>query len=428
MTCLLSDNLNMSQTKFRIERTEEIFVYDNLLNAIMDQDGNPIGYKENKVLHPSIFEKYNSPNTIKIILGHACNYNCSYCLQKDVGDPSERAKNIFTKELIKKLKQHLDLSKLSRIELWGGETLLYWKDIVEIMSAIDNESITWYLPTNGTLLKDKHAEFFKQLKGKVTIGISHDGPGHESLRGPEFLHRKVDILKSFQKAGISFSFNVVISTSNYDLFKIDRYFQTFLQVNNFDTYVPLVFELGRTYETGACATENHVITKEQIPEYRSILKTYLKQHAIEYKKNTNGWEVGNLLPSGLFHFGNGVIPYTKSLYRPNENRHYSNCGTDNPHLITLDMNGNLRTCQNTSDEYIYGTIEHINKARMQNVDYEKDDFCKDCNVLRLCNQSCPIQLPFETFLINHTIENAHYNEIQLAAFEFLFDSPITKLN
>lgn len=415
----------MKLSKFKIERNGEVFSYDNRVNSILDANGNPIGKESGLKPHPPVFHKSESPSTIKVILGHACNYSCSYCLQKDIGDPSERAKNIMTKELIKKIRTHLDLSNVVRIELWGGETLLYWPDIIEIISALDREGITWYIPTNGTILKMKHAEFFKQLKGKVTIGISHDGPGHTSLRGPEFIARKVNEFHALQEAGVDFSFNCVISTTNYDLFKINDYFQVFLHFNQLKP-VPIVYELGRTYETGACATESHVITKEQIPAYRKILKAYLKRHLEEFKKPPKD-AFERLLPTSLFHFGNGVIPYAKSMYEQSPIHHYSNCGADHPGLITLDMNGALRVCQNTNEDYIYGTVSNIKEAKVQKVDYNKNDFCSDCSVLRLCNRSCPLELPFETFLINHQIENAHYTEIQLSAFELLFESPISKI-
>lgn len=417
----------MSLSSFKIEKTGEIFQYDNQRNTILTAEGKPIGKESGLKPHPPMYHKSDSPSTIKVILGHACNYNCSYCLQKDIGDPTERPKNIMTKELIKKMQKHLDLSKTNRIELWGGETFLYWPDIVEIITALDREGLSWYLPTNGTTLRDKHSEFFAKMKGKVNIGISHDGPGHESLRGPEFLHRKVGVLRAFQDAKIDFSFNAVISTTNFDLFQINEYFHSFLYINQLKP-VPIVYELGRTYETGACATESHVITKEQIPKYRAILKAYLKRHLEEFKAKQKQWNSDPLLPTSLFHFGNGVIPYAKSMAEQSPIHHYSNCGTDHPGLITLDINGALRVCQNTSDEYIYGNLGNIKEAKMTKVDYSKNDFCSDCSVLRLCNRSCPIELPFETFLINHQIENAHYTEIQLAAFALLFESEVSKVD
>jgi uncharacterized protein len=415
----------MSLSTFKIQSTGEMFQYDNTLNTLLGASGCPIGLQTSLLKEQPQYWKSNAPSTIKVVLGHACNYNCSYCVQKDIGDPSERPKNIMTRDLIKKLKKHLDLTKIKRIELWGGETLLYWRDIVEIIGALDHSALEWYIPTNGTVLREKHVEFFATMKGKMQIGISHDGPGHEALRGPEFLHRKVDILRGLQETGIAFSFNGVISKTNYDLFKTDAYFRAFLNKTGLRE-VPLVFELGRTYETGAELTQSHAVSGEQIPHYRSILQSYLKRQSTEMLQRTRTKDM--LLVTNLFHFGGGVLSYAKSLKYQKPIHHYSNCGTDSPGLITLDINANLRTCQNTGDEYNYGTLESIESAKMQHVDYSKNNFCTDCSVLRLCNRSCPIKLPLETFLINHAIEQAHYSEIQLSAFGLLFNSEVVQVD
>lgn len=415
----------MSISNFRIDKTGEVFGYDNTLNSILDANGVPVGKDKGLVAQDPSFDKSSSPTTIKVVLGHACNYSCSYCLQKDLGDPSERAKNIMTKELIRKMKHHLDLSGVKRIELWGGETLLYWKDIVEIISSLDAEGLSWYIPTNGTILKPKHAEFFSQMKGKMAIGISHDGPGHKTLRGPEFLHRKIEELTALQEAGVAYAFNSVISASNYDLFEIDGYFQEFLSKASLKA-VGVGYELARTYEANACATHNYVISGEHIDAYRRILKSYLHQSLVYWKDSTTA---SGPKPStnSLFHYGNCVLSYARSLHQQTPIRFHSNCGADDAGLITLDINGGLRLCQNTNEDYVYGSIASVDQARLQKVDFKKDDFCKDCSVLRLCNRSCPIELPKETFLVNHRIENAHYSELQLSAFELLFNSPITKL-
>ncbi len=415
----------MSLTQFRIDKTNEVFKYDNSLNTIIMPDGSHFGKPTLSEATEPTFHKVNNPTTIKIILGHACNYSCSYCVQKDIGNPSERPKNIMTKDFIRRIEKNLLVDNIKRIELWGGETFLYWNDIMEIMKAFDREGLEWYLPTNGTILKLKHAEFFHDLKSKICIGISHDGPGHKTLRGPEFLDRKVSELRALNAVGVNYSFNAVLSTTNFDLFAINDYFLRFQDKYGLN-HNPVLFEIGRTYETGACATESHVITKEQVPEYRDILKRYLRRHIQEYKTREK-WHVGMLLPTNLFHMTGGVLDYAKSIAYQHPIHTYSNCGADQPGLITFDLNGNMRVCQNVNEDYVYGNIETVAKSNIAKVDFNKKDFCKDCAVLRLCNQSCPIDLPFETFLINHTIENVHFGEIQLAAFELLFDSNVTKL-
>lgn len=412
----------MSITKFLIERTGETFLYDNQTNGLFNQDMTPLSIPTEELPAPPSFHKSNAPDTIKIILGHACNYSCSYCVQKDIGNPDERAKNIFTRTLIKNIKQQLDTSKLKRIELWGGETLLYWKDIVDIMTELDHEGVTWYLPTNGTPLQHKHPEFFSQLKGTVTIGISHDGPGHESLRGKEFLDKKVDVLTDMQERGIAFSFNGVISSTNYDLFAFNDYFQSFLTRNNLKE-TGVSYEVGRSYDaTQSKNSNNHVITGEHLDIYKGIIRRYLRQHLDEFRA-----QKGTMLKNSLFHYGSGVVPYARTLKYQTARTFHSSCGTDQPGLITFDINGNVRTCQNVDESFIGGHITKLSEVSLPKVEYGKKGFCKDCHVLHLCNSSCPIELPFEVFLMNHNVEYIHYSAIQQSAFELLFNSEISKV-
>ena len=161
----------MSLTKFEIVRTGEFFYYENsnngLYTAAMQPLSLPFVEPENWAELKDRFgatHVVKNPETIKISLGQGCNYSCGYCMQKDIGNPNERPLNGLTPMLIKNIRRHLDLSELVRVELWGGETLLYWRDMVPIMEEFDREGVTWYIPTNGTPLQHKHINLFKCLK------------------------------------------------------------------------------------------------------------------------------------------------------------------------------------------------------------------------------------------------------------------------
>lgn len=423
----------MSITKFRITKTGEYFFYDNSNNGLLDGSGNylskpfvePEGWDELKNRFGATHVTKN-PETIKISLGQGCNYSCGYCMQKDIGNPNERAANGMTPMLIKNIRSRLDLSELVRFELWGGETFLYWKDMVPIMKEFDREGITWYIPTNGTPLMHKHIDFFMKLKGKVAMGISHDGPAHERTRGKEFLHKKVDIFKRIeQECGqqVQYSFNPVISRTNYDLFEINNFFLNFFEKHQLQ-YKQLSFELGRVYdETMAKNSTHHVISGGDIPRYKQILTDYLNAHIDQYKR-IGGTTQGPLLANSLFHTGMGVIPYAKTLQERKQPLLKTNCGVDDSRLMTLDMMGNVRTCQNTDETYNGGNLMYIKGIKIQRVNLNRDDHCAPCEVRRLCKSSCPLDLGSATFLTNCAIEKTHYRAIQLAAFKLLFNSDI----
>lgn len=423
----------MSISKFLINRTGEYFYYDNSTNGLISSAGKqlstpfvePAEWNELKDRFGSDFIAKN-PETIKITMGHGCNYSCGYCMQKDIGNPDERAVNGLTPMLIKNIRRHLDTSDTTRIELWGGETLLYWKDMVSIMNEFDTTGVTWYIPTNGTPLHHKHLDFFMKLKGNVAMGISHDGPAHETLRGPEFLHKKVDIFKRIaEECGtkVQHSFNPVISKTNYDLFEINNFFVEFFERNNLAPK-QLSFELGRVYdETMAKNSTHHVISGEHIVKYGEILKAYLSAHVAQLKER--GPSNGPLLSNNLFHTGMGVLPYARTLQSQHVPLLKSNCGVDDSRLISLDMLGNIHTCQNTDDSFISGNLMNLKGVRIKQINLNRDDHCGSCDVRRLCKSSCPLDLGSAVFLTNHAIELVHYRAIQQTAFGLLFDSEIT---
>lgn len=123
----------MSFAKFEIKQTGQTFYYNNDRNSIVNAEGqslsaSPIHSEEwyaEQAAQNGVITKTNKPVGLRILLGHACNYSCSYCMQKDIGDPSERPENFWTPDFLESVEKYLDTSLLTRIELWGGEPFLY---------------------------------------------------------------------------------------------------------------------------------------------------------------------------------------------------------------------------------------------------------------------------------------------------------------
>jgi uncharacterized protein len=423
----------MSLSKFKIVRTGEHFFHDNHTNGLLDSN---LKHLSLPVDVPTDYEdlyaefqtnvKSNHPHLIKITLGHGCNYSCGYCMQKDIGNPDERPPNGLTPGLIKNLRDNFDFSKIERIELWGGETLLYWRDMMPIMEAFDREGLMWYIPTNGTPLMQKHIDFLMQLKGNTAFGISHDGPAHESTRGKEFIHKKVEIFQRIQQEcypKIQFSFNPVISKTNYDLFKINDFFHEFFTKSNLKQ-TTISYEVGRVYdETMAKNSTHHVISGEHLDRYKVILKAYLDSHLAQFRR-LGAVKDGELLANSLFHTGLGVLPYARTLQRQKIPLLKTSCGVDDSDLISMDIYGNIRTCQNTDDNYISGHVSDLKNVKLVGIDLNRDDFCGTCPVYRLCKSSCPLDLGSAVFHTNHAVEYVHYSQIQRTAFKLLFNSEI----
>lgn len=424
-------------TVFELKDSKRKIIYSNFTNGLYDGKLSPLSevtppnehWYEN-LTHVKKKTKSNTPVWLRILLGHACNYSCSYCLQKDIGNPDERSKIWTLDYFIDVIKKKLDLSQLEKIDLWGGETLLYWKSITPIIEEFDREGLEWYFPTNGTPLRQKHVDYLSQIKGMALFGISHDGPGHEKLRGKEFLWDKqtIDVLKQMQqnRDKIRFSFNPVVSATNYDLFAINDFFRNYmLEVGLDPEKTSISFTLGRVHadedHEGSVSME-HVIRGEDLIKFRNILNRYLECN----REQVLGIKDHGLIKSNLFFNGpRSVLGYAETLKKQILPTFTTTCGADDDQVLSVDVAGNVRTCPHVDDSFISGTIAEIEKAELKKVDLSRyDKHCKVCPVYRLCKSNCPINVPTEVFLTNCAVEKVYNKAIQRATLKMLFNENV----
>lgn len=428
----------MSYAKFKLKQSNKIFHYKNLDNGLYDSDfkllsqppEQPLEWYESLQPNFGVQHKTNKPVALRILLGHACNYSCSYCMQKDIGNPDERPENLYARTFVESLKK-LDLSNLERIELWGGEPFLYWKDIERIMPALDKEGRHFYISTNGSALRQKHVDFFKQLKSTVMMGVSHDGPGQESLRGDEILNKDhiIDVLKQLDDLypKVQYSFNPVVSITNYNLFEINDFFRNITNTHQIKN-ARLSFTLGRTYdETDSKNSTDHVIKGEHLPLFKDILNKYMKACVDQFKQQGTRKDLPIML-SNIFDGSNGSLKYALKTKSQIPITVTSNCGADSADILSMDIQGNVRLCPHTSEKYIGGHINNLKGVKIIPLALErKKTHCHTCPVKRLCKSSCPIDFPDSTFLKNCAVEKIWYGAIQQTAFSLIFNEEVELL-
>jgi uncharacterized protein len=408
--------------------------YNNKNNSLYSPQGEklskettmPREWYEQAHLHHGVLHKSNTPVALRILLGHACNYSCSYCMQKDIGNPSERPLNIFTGQFLRQVTENLDLSKLERVELWGGEPFLYWKDMMKIMKGLDREGLVYYMSTNGSALLPKHLEFFLTLKAKVSFSISHDGPGQEALRGADILEKKGPMLAEWEQYApkISFSVNPVLTNTNYDLFAINDYFKSWA-----DRYglkrISIGWTIGRVYDKDNLDNSAlHVIRGENVAKFRQIESDYLDALIADFRIGKFPGLESRFLPSLLWDEYTGVMGYIHTLETEQPMTMTSGCGADADDLISLDLNGFVRTCPHTDESFISGHLDELDKVQVKNIDLDRKnrkDHCYNCPVFRICKSSCPINFDDDVFKTNCTIEKTLYSTMQQKAFSLLFN-------
>lgn len=429
----------MSYSKFKMKNSNRIFYYEIEENALYNESGEVLSlppelpyewYESVRPIHGTR-KKTNKPTALRILLGQACNYSCGYCMQKDIGNPDERPENTQLKDFIDSLEKYLDLENLERIELWGGEPFLYWKDIMPIMKFLDKKGRHFYISTNGSPLRQKHVDFFATLESSVMMGISHDGPGQELLRGEEIFKTK-SVVYTIQQLDkmypkIQYSFNPVVSAQNFDLFAINDFF-----CNIRDTYgltnARISFTLGRIYdETNSQNSADHVIGPTQIPRFKEIVEEYHNK-CIDQLLTKGVRKDLPLMMSNIFHGTDGVMKHASALKHKVPVTFTSGCGADSSDILSIDIQGNVRLCPHTSEKYIAGRIDNLKGIRIVQLDLDrKKTHCSDCNVRRICKSSCPIKFPDEVFLQNCRIEKIWYGAVQRKAFRLLMGEEVELL-
>jgi radical SAM protein with 4Fe4S-binding SPASM domain len=420
----------MSYSRYRAAGGDCIYV-ENQRGLLYLSDGSRFT-SENKWPAESIAKYMNTTKSrvkgkhvgaLRILMGHGCNFNCGYCMQKDIGNPFERPRNKNTDKFISDIKEYLDTSHLQRIEMWGGETLLYWKDCVEIIKAFDKPDIEFYICTNGSPLGMKHVEFFKTVKGRVSITISHDGPGQEEQRGPDIIEKKASVIKALAEMTpkVGFSFNSVLTKNNCDLFAINDYFK-----NVRDTYnipVQLVLSMAQIYDATDINNE-WAIQGDDLLRFQKNLRDYLEACREQFMR-LGPTRDGDIMFNSLFNFGEGVVTLLKEFDSEQIRLQHTNCGASSEDVISVDINGDIRLCPHSGEEYKYGTIETIDTVVIKDITLDRNEtHCKDCAIFRLCHSTCPITIPYPVFLKNCDAEKAFYTEKQRMALRVLLDQEV----
>lgn len=151
----------------------------------------------------------NTPRTAHKILSlnitEQCNLKCTYCYQVERRNNKRNAMSfeVATSAIADHLTRDDDFHSVV-IELIGGEALLYWQLVRDLIKWTADRQNTWtkkfsfLIDTNGTLLRDEVKEFLSERREFVTLGLSLDGtPEAHDLNRPNSYARIAPHLRFF---------------------------------------------------------------------------------------------------------------------------------------------------------------------------------------------------------------------------------------
>ena len=323
-------------------------------------------------------------------IGPLCNLNCDYCyyVDKDKNYSYIDKKDfIISDEILEMfIKDYISIqSKITKnIEfIWqGGEpTLLgvdFFKKVVSLQKKYNykNYNIHNSIQTNGTLIDDKMALFFKA--NNFLVGISIDGP--------KDLHNKYRYDKSSNG-----SFDKTLKGLEL-LKKYNVEFNTLTTVNNINSKYPIeVYEflksIGSKYMQFIPIVEvdeNSSITKYSVePQLWGTFMTKIFEH---WSKN----DIGKIF---VQHFDLTLAQY---MGLPSSMcSHNKYCGR----ALAMEHDGSIYSCDHfVFDKNYIGNIKESLEVIISNknqIEFGYNKFstlpkeCLDCTYLQLCFGGCP---------------------------------------
>ncbi|MGJ3704015.1 radical SAM protein [Variovorax sp. AFSI2.2] len=319
--------------------------------------------------------KVANPSVLKIQLGLGCNYTCSYCNQASQVESMAMTKTADALAFLHDLEKWLE-GVPSRIELWGGEPLLYFRKLQVLVPELDRKfpDAEISMVTNGSLLTQEILDFIAFYDIQITV--SHDGPG-QYLRGEDPFENParaafLTALWKERKAKGRMIFSSVLTPGNSDPAAIRQWFVNRLAD---DSVITSLEGIVATHDDNALAGPG-VWSPAQYQEMRaSVARSFETGEALRIPA----------LAEKAKSFFQAVM-----LGMPSTSMGQK-CGMDRSDHVAVDLHSNVLTCQNTgaNAEHGLGSALEMDAIRMTtSTHWAYRECCNHCPVLQLCGGSC----------------------------------------
>jgi uncharacterized protein len=346
--------------------------------------------------------------------GPICNLDCEYCffLSKEMLYPGDRFR--MADELLETYLRQLLESHLTpdvTIAWQGGEPTMmgldFFRRSVELVDELKqpDQRIQYTIQTNGVLIDEEWAEFFKD--NDVLVGLSVDGPKdlHDRYRvdkrGLGSFDRVMAGYEVLQAAGVDVNVLCTIHAGNQDhALDVYRFFRDEMGVK-FIQFIPIV---ERTTETMLPIANIGWKTGDQKNDKRPL---YVVGGNMVTDRTVNPEAFGRFLAT-IFdewaksdvgevyvqHFDTALANW---FGEPGAVCVFSEtCGG----AVALEHNGDVYSCDHyVEPDYLLGNIndtplgELVRSERQVQFGLDKRDtlpqYCRDCEVRFACHGGCP---------------------------------------
>ncbi len=218
-------------------------------------------------------EKLSRGESIAIIqfqYNYVCNFSCKHCSVKRFQGKNERRS--FTIADVRDLFRQADELGLARVTITGGEPLVF-KDLDELVEAIDPQRFYINCDTNGWLLDNEKASHLKAIGvDRIQLSIdSLDAKEHDSFRRAKGSHeRAIKSIDAALGAGLDIFIQTVVTKKRLYSQEFVRFIEYFNK-RNIGVFV--------TYAKPVGAWEGHfevLVNKEDLNYMRDVLEKKYK--------------------------------------------------------------------------------------------------------------------------------------------------------
>lgn len=340
-----------------------------------------------RIIPPPSFHVMTKPR------GAICNLDCDYCyfLSKEMLYKGSRFRMAL--DLLEEYtRQYIEAQQVNQVTFtWqGGEPTLmglpFFKKAIELQQKYRRPGmfIQNSIQTNGTLLNDEWAAFFKEHD--FLVGLSLDGPRelHDAYRhdkgGQGTFDKVVKAVALLKKHGVEFNILSTINAANVEHpLEVYRFLRDEVGTE-FIQFIPIVERQNKTgFQEGHQVTERS-ITGEQYGRFmiavfdewvrRDVGKVFVQL----FDTALNSW-LG--LPSGLCVFD-------------------ETCGTG----LAMEHNGDIYSCDHfVEPKHKLGNLRKLPMLQMAGSEQQRQfglakretlpGYCRECPVLFACNGGCP---------------------------------------
>jgi uncharacterized protein len=396
--------------------SQAIFYYNSEDSTLLDENRNPvipINAQDNQKIgwnwtknNPAT--KIKAVRHLKISLGLSCNYSCSYCSQRFIPNADETTKKDVP-EFLEKFSSWYDggedgLGKGTKIEFWGGEPFVYWKTLKPLAEEIRKKytNMDFGIITNGTILDDEKIDWLDNLN--FGVGLSHDGPGYH-VRGLDPLEdvtKREMIMKLYNRLAPKgrISINAMLHNENSSRAAIQEHLYKHFGENL------TIGEGGFIDAYDGGGLQNSLNSpKDQIEFRRKAIK-----------------EINLRKAERFIIVGTKINNFIKTIYSGKKKTSVTQkCGIDNPNSLTVDLKGNVITCQNVSsvstsnngESHKAGSVYDFDNIKMKSITtWQNRKNCPKCPVLHICQASCTF---LDNKLFQASCENSYSDNIVFLA-------------